>query len=73
MYSNYSIKWSHFPLSISQKPYLYGDEEFVIDGDIVLDENFDSINAETKKSVAILMRRIVRQYKHETDRIFKTH
>ena len=42
-----------------------------LDEEFVSDEDFDCINAKTEKSVGILFRRIVRQYKYEKDSIFR--
>ena len=37
--------------------------------ELIVDDQFDCINTKTHKSVDILCRRLVRQYKRETDRI----
>ena len=50
--------------------YLYRRRTNRLDDQFVLDDQFDCINTKTSKSVNILSRRLVRQYKYQTDRIF---
>ena len=51
--------------------YLYRRRTNRLDDQFISDDQFDCINTKTHKSVDILCRRLIRQYKHETERIFQ--
>ena len=56
----------------NQQLCLYRRRTNRLDDQFISNDQFDCINNKTHKSVDILCRRLVRQYKHETQRISNT-